>query len=52
MSDVAGLDKKGTLEAIFQFAIACEMYSSICHIIKYISEKNITYTLTMEINQS
>jgi hypothetical protein len=35
MTDVTGLDKKGTLKAIFQFAIASEMYLVEGHIIKY-----------------
>jgi hypothetical protein len=34
ISDVTGLDKRGTLGAIFQFAIAFEMYSGVGHIIK------------------
>jgi hypothetical protein len=41
-SDVTGLDRIGPLRAIFQFAIASEMYSGIYHIIKYISPQNLT----------
>jgi hypothetical protein len=48
MSVVTESDKKGTLEAIFQFAIASEMYSGVGHIIKFISPKNLTYTSTVE----
>jgi hypothetical protein len=44
MSDVTGLDKKGSLEAIFHFAIASDMYSSLGHIYKYISPKNLHYS--------
>jgi hypothetical protein len=40
MSDVTGLDIKGTLEAFFLFAIAIEMYSRVGHIIKYVSPQN------------
>jgi hypothetical protein len=34
MSDVTVLDRKGTLDAIFQFENASEMYSGVGHIIK------------------
>jgi hypothetical protein len=46
MSDVTGLDKKGTQDAIFQFAIASEMYSGVGHIIKYLqfnTEPNLDF---------
>jgi hypothetical protein len=39
MSDVTGLDRKGTLDVIFQFAIASVMCAGVGHIIKYISSK-------------
>jgi hypothetical protein len=35
---------KYTLDTIFQFAIASEMYSGVGNIIKYISQKNLSYT--------
>jgi hypothetical protein len=47
MADVTGLDKKGTLEALY-FAIASEMYSSLDHIFKYISSHIITLRPKLE----
>jgi hypothetical protein len=38
------VDKKGTLEALFQFSIASEMYSGQGHIIKYGQEHVTLYT--------
>jgi hypothetical protein len=46
MSDVTGLDKKGTLGAIVQFAVVSEMYSGVGHIIKYML-LNLTQTSTV-----
>jgi hypothetical protein len=37
MSNVTGLDRKGTPDAIFPFAIASDMCSGVGHIIKYIT---------------
>jgi hypothetical protein len=48
MSDVTVLDKKGTLEALFQFAIASDMYSGVDRIIKYISPQTQTWTSSVE----
>jgi hypothetical protein len=47
MTDVIELDKKGTLGALFQFAIVSDMYSGI-DLIKYISPQNLTCTSTVE----
>jgi hypothetical protein len=45
MSDVTGLDRKGTLDTIFQFAIASEM-DLVGHIIKhFITEPNLRLQL-------
>jgi hypothetical protein len=40
MADITGLDKRGTLEELLQFAIASEMYSGLGQIIKYTKESN------------
>jgi hypothetical protein len=42
MSDFTGLDRKGSLDAIFQLAIASEMCSGVGHIIKNLSPQNST----------
>jgi hypothetical protein len=48
MSDVTGLNELGSLEAVFQFAIAPEKYSGVGHLIMYILPRTVTESSAMK----
>jgi hypothetical protein len=48
MGDITGIEGRGILKAIFQFAIAPMMYSRVGNLIKYILPRSLTETSTFD----